>query len=51
MRTGDIEGEDGAPEIQSVFVAAGGSVPVNSRKKRKMKRISMQALKKLQMCI
>ena len=49
--TGDIEGENDAPEIQSVFIAAGGSAPVNSRKKRKMMRISMQALKKLQLCI
>src|ERR1700723_3482107 len=35
-KTGDIEDEDDAPKIQSVFVAAKGSVPVNSSKKRKV---------------
>ena len=35
-KTGDIEDKDDAQKIQSVFVAAKGSVPVNSSKKRKV---------------
>src|SRR6267154_6428125 len=35
-KTGDAEVEDDAPEVQSGFVAAKGSVPVNSGKKRKV---------------
>ena len=31
----DIEDEDNAPKVQSEFVAAKGSVPVNPSKKRK----------------
>jgi hypothetical protein len=35
-KTGDYEGEDHAPYVQSGFFAAKGSVPVNSSKKRKV---------------
>ena len=35
-KTGDTEVEDDAPEVQSGFVAAEGSVPINSSKKRRV---------------